>query len=157
MIKRILCTTALLLLLISSVSFAQSDHMEKAKQPPMKMASTDVIADGIQATFMVMPNESHKKMLKNMKMKEEVEPGSTHNVMIILKDVKTGKEFKNLPATIKIIDEDDNEQIKSSSFMDMMRTYDAYFSLERKKKYQIIILFETQGQKKSIGILYELT
>ncbi len=154
--KGILSTTVLLLLVISSVSFAQSDHTKKAKQPPMKMASTDVIADGIQATFMVMPNESHKKMLKNMKMKEEVEPGSTHNVMIILKDVKTGKEFNNLPAIIKVTDEDDNEVLKSGSFTDMMRTYDAYFCLEQKKKYQITILFETQGQKRSIGILYEM-
>jgi hypothetical protein len=76
--------------------------------------------------------------------------------MIILKDARTGKEFQNLPATIKVIDEDDNEQVKNTSFTDMMRTYDAYFSLEQKKKYQIIIFFETLGQKKSIGILYEL-
>jgi len=30
-------------------------------------------------TFMVMPNSNHKNMLKNMKMADDIEPGSTHN------------------------------------------------------------------------------
>ena len=35
---------------------------------------------------MVMMNQNHKMMLKNINMKEDIEPGTTHNIMILVKD-----------------------------------------------------------------------
>jgi len=157
MAKRVLPAIAVsFLLLISSFSLAHSQHhMSGEKQQTMKMPSTEVFSDGIEATFMVMMNENHKNMLKNMKMKEDLEPGSTHNIMILIKDEATGAEINNIPVTIKVTDPDDNEQIKKGSYKEMMRTYDAYFDLSKKGKYQIRIVFETKGQKKAIGTSYE--
>lgn len=155
MIKRI-AIAVVFLLSFSSLSFAQHGHTEDKAQPAMKMASTDVFADGLEATFMVMMNDSHKTMLKNMKMKEDLEPGTTHNVMILIKDEKTGKEFSDIPVTIKVIDPNDNEQTKSGSFKEMMKTYDAYFNMREKGKYRIQVLFETHGLKRSIGMSYEM-
>ncbi len=145
--------------MLPTSALAQHGHGESAArpQPAMKMASTDVFADGIEATFMVMMNQNHKMMLKNMNMKEDIEPGTTHNIMILVKDEKSGKEFDNIPVTIKMTDPSDNEQTKTGSYKAMMRTYDAYFTMREKGKYQIRVLFETQGLKRSIGISYELT
>ena len=74
------------LFFLTSLSLAaEHGHMAAEKQPAMKMASTDVVADGLVVTFMVMPNSSHKTMLKNMKMEGDIEPASTHNRMVLLK------------------------------------------------------------------------
>ncbi len=149
--------TVLLLLAAVSVSFAQHGHgAAGATEPAMKMASTDVFADGIEATFMVMMNQNHKVMLKNMNMKEDIEPSTTHNIMILVKD-ESGKEFNDIPVKIKVTDPNDNEQTKTGSYKAMMRTYDAYFNMHEKGKYQIRVQFETQGQRRSIGVSYELT
>lgn len=50
----------------------------------MKMDNTDVFADGVQITFMVMCNEMHKGMLDKMKMKDDLEPGTNHDIMVFL-------------------------------------------------------------------------
>lgn len=52
------------------------------------MANTDVVADGLAVTFVVMPSNTHKNMLKNMKMADEAEPGSTYNITVLLKDAQ---------------------------------------------------------------------
>lgn len=80
MIMKVLLMTIISLLMLPSFSLAQHGHMGGEKQQPMKMQSTDVLADELEATFMVMKNESHTTMLKNMKMKEDIESGSTHNI-----------------------------------------------------------------------------
>jgi len=62
------------LLLFSSFSLAQ--HMQggggEKPQPAMKMNSVDVLSDGVQVTFMVMRNETHKGMLQKMNKKEDL-------------------------------------------------------------------------------------
>ncbi len=141
---------------LTSLSFAEHGHMAAEKQPAMKMASTDVVADGLVVTFMVMPNSSHKNMLKNMKMEDDIEPGSTHNIMVLLKDEKTGEEFAGARVSLKVVDSDDGEQMKTASYKKMMRTYDAYFNLAKKGKYMITVLLDTGNQKRSIGLSYEM-
>jgi hypothetical protein len=142
--------------LLVSPLMAQHGHLAAEKQPVMKMASTDVIADGLVVTFMVMPNSAHKNMLKNMKMPDNIEPGSTHNIMVLLKDEKTGEEFTGARVSLKVVDSDDGEQIKTGSYNKMMRTYDAYFKLATTDKYVIIMLLDTGTQKRSIGLSYEM-
>lgn len=159
MVTKSLPMTIIFLLLAFSLSFAQHEQMGEDKQQaqPMKMPSIDVFTDGVHVTFMVMKNESHKNMLKQMKMNEELEQGTTHNIMILVRDEKTGKEFAHIPVTIMVADPDDNEQTKKGSYKDMMRTYDAYFRMNQTGKYQIRVLFETEGKKRSIGISHDMT
>jgi hypothetical protein len=38
----------------------------------------------------------------------------------------------------------------------MMKSYDAYFNLKEKGKYQVMILFKIEEQKRTAGIYYEL-
>ena len=126
------------------------------QQPAMKMDSTDVFADGVQVTFMIMRNEMHKGMLQKMKMKDDLEAGTTHDVMVVIRDEKTGRELTNVRVTLKVIGPDDNEQVKAANYKEMMRTYDAYSNLAEKGKYQVLALFEIGGQKRAIGISHEI-
>ncbi len=126
------------------------------QQPAMKMDSTDVFADGVQVTFMIMRNEMHKGMLEKMKMKEEPEAGTTHDIMVLIRDEKTGRELTGARVTLKVIGPDENEQVKAANYKEMMRTYDTYFNFAEKGKYQVLALFEIGGQKRAIGISYEI-
>jgi hypothetical protein len=146
------------LLTITALAFSQHGHGGGAgnQQPAMKMNSTDVFADGLQVTFMVMRNTTHKGMLEKMKMKEELEPGSTHNIMVLIRDEKTGKEFTNGKVILKVVGPDEKEQVKSANYKEMMRTYDAYFNLSGEGKYQVAALFEISGQKRVVGISFEI-
>ena len=160
--KKLLSAVAIValgLLLFSSFSFAQHMHGEDGEkpQPAMKMNSTDVFADGLQVTFMVMRNETHKGMLEKMKMKEALEPGSTHNIMVLVRDEKTGKELTGGKVTLKLVSPDEKEQIKSTNYTEMMRTYDAYFNLSETGRYQVTAQFETAGQKRTVGMSYDIT
>ena len=145
------------LFLLVSPLIAQHGHMAAEKQPVMKMASTDVVADGLVVTFCVMPNSTHKNMLKNMKMEDDIEPGSTHNIMVLLKDEKTGEEFTGARVSLKVVDSDDDEQIKTGRYNKVMRTYDAYFKLSETGKYMITVLLDTGARKRSIGISYDMS
>jgi len=145
------------LFLLVSPLIAQHGHMAAEKQPVMKMASTDVVSDGLVVTFIVMPNSAHKNMLKNMKMGDDIEPGSTHNIMVLLKDEKTGEEFTGARVSLKVVDSDDDEQIKTGSYKKMMGTYYAYFKLAKTDKYMITVLLDTGAQKRSIGISYDMS
>ena len=122
----------------------------------MKMESKDVLVEGVKVSFMVMANENHKKMLKDMNMKEDIEPGSTHNITVILKDDKTQKEITDAQVTMKIVDPKGKDQVKPLKFEEMMKSYDAYFNLPEKGKYQIIILFKVGEQKRTAGIYHEI-
>lgn len=145
------------LFVLSSPSIAQHGNMATEKQAVMKMASTDVVADGLMVTFMVMPNSTHKNMLKNMKMADDIEPGSTHNIMVLIRDEKTGEEFTGARVSLKVVDSDDDEQIKTGSYKKMMRAYDAYFRLSEPGKYMITMHLDTGAQKRSIGLSYDMS
>ena len=51
---------------------------------PMKMDTKEVLVEGVKVTFQIMANDEHQKMLKDMKMKEDIEPGTTHNITVTL-------------------------------------------------------------------------
>jgi len=144
------------LFILSSFSFAQHQHGGAAKGESMKMESKDVLVEGVKASFMVMANEAHKKMLKDMKMKEDIEPGTTHNITVVLKDEKTQKEITDAQVNMKVVDPKGKDQIKSLKYEEMMKSYDAYFSLPEKGKYQIMILFKVGDQKRTAGVYWDL-
>ena len=137
------------LFVLSSFSLAQHGHGGMSKGEGMKMETKDVIVEGIKVSFMVMLNENHKKMLADMKMKEDIEPGTTHNITVILKDDKTQKEITDAQINMKVVDPKGKDQIKTLKYEEAMKSYDAYFNLPDKGKYQVMILFKTGDQKKT--------
>ena len=142
-------------LFVLSTSFAQHGHGGMSGGG-MKMESKDVLVEGVKVSFAVMVNDEHRKMLKDMKMKEDIEPGSTHNITVTLKDDKTQKEITDAQVNMKVVDPNGKDQVKSLKYEEMMKSYDAYFNLPEKGKYQIIILFKVGEQKRTAGIYHEI-
>ncbi len=122
----------------------------------MKMDTKEVLVEGVKVTFQIMEIDEHKKMLKDMKMKEEVEAGTTHNITVTLKDEKTQKEMTDAEISMKVVDPKGKDQIKTLKYEGEMKSYDAYFNLPEKGKYQIMILAKTGEKKTTAGIYYEL-
>jgi len=139
-----------------SPSLAQHSHGGMTMGGSMKMEMKEVLVEGVKVTFEIMANEEHGKMLKDMKMKEDLEPGTTHNITVTLKDEKAQKEITNAQVTMKVIDPKGKDQIKPLKYEEMMKNYDAYFNLPEKGKYQVMILFKVGDQKRTAGIYYEL-
>jgi len=141
---------------LSSLALAQHSHGGMSMGTPMKMYTKDVIVEGINVSFQIMENDEHQKMLKEMKMEEDIELGTTHNITVILKDAKTQQEITNAQITMKVIDPKGQDQIKSLQYEDAMKSYDAYFKLPDKGEYQVIMLFKIGEQKRTAGIYYEI-
>jgi hypothetical protein len=123
---------------------------------PMKMDTKEVLVEGVKVTFQMMANDEHRKMLKEMKMKEDIEAGTTHNMTVTLKDEKNQKEITNAQVTMKVVDPKGKDQIKTLKYEGEMKSYDAYFNLPEKGKYQVMILFKVGDQKRTAGIYYDM-
>jgi len=159
MVKRVISVVGVFvfcLFTFVAISLAQHSHGGMSMGGSMKMETKDVIVEGTKVSFMVMANENHKKMLADMKMKEDIEPGSTHNITVILKDDKTQKEITDAQINMKVVDPNGKDQIKPLKHEGEMKSYDAYFNLPEKGKYQVMILAKTGEKKITAGIYYEL-
>ena len=144
------------LFIFASVSLAQHSHGGMSMGTPMKMDTKEIIVEGVKVTFQMMANDEHKKMLKDMKMKEDIEAGTTHNITVTLKNEKTQKEILDAQITMKVVDPKGKDQIKTLKYEDMMKSYDAYFNLPERGKYQVMVLFKIGEQKRTAGIYYEI-
>ncbi|HMK76558.1 MAG TPA: hypothetical protein VK568_10320 [Thermodesulfobacteriota bacterium] len=144
------------LFMFVSVPSAQHSHGGMVMGTPMKMDTREVLVEGVKVTFQIMVNDEHKKMLKDMKMKEDIDPGTTHNITVTLKDEKTQKEIMDAQINMKVIDPKGKDQIKTLKYEDMMKSYDAFFNLPEKGKYQVMILAKTGEKKIPAGIYYEI-
>jgi hypothetical protein len=156
---RILMIAAMLVLSVfffPSLPLAQHSHGGMSMGTPMKMDTKEVIVEGVRVSFQIMANDEHMKMLKDMKMKEEVESGTTHNITVTLKDVKTQKEITDAQINMKVVDPEGKDQIKALKYEEMMKSYDGFFNLPEKGKYQVMILFKIGNQKRTAGIYYDL-
>ena len=156
---RILIIAAMLVLsvfLFPSFPFAQHSHGGMSMGTPMKMDTKEVIVEGVRVSFQIMANDEHMKMLKDMKMKEDVESGTTHNITVVLKDVKTQKEIADAQINMKVVDPEGKDQIKALKYEEMMKSYDAFFNLPEKGKYQVMILAKNGEKKITAGIYYEV-
>jgi hypothetical protein len=157
--KRLISVLGILvfcLLTFTSISLAQHSHGGMTTGTSMKMDTKEVIVEGVKVIFQIMNNEEHKKMLKDMKMKEDIQPGTTHNITVTIKDEKTQKEITNAQINMKVIDPKGKDQVKPMKYEEMMKSYDAYFNLKEKGKYQVMILFKIEEQKRTAGIYYEI-
>jgi hypothetical protein len=55
-----------------------------------------------------------------------------------------------------VVDPKGKDQIKELKYEDTMKSYDAYFTLPDKGKYQVIVLVKKGDQKIPAGIYYEM-
>ena len=157
--KRVISVAAIFVLCLFtfiSASLAQHSHGGMSMGSPMKMDTKEVLVEGVKVTFQMMANDEHKKMLKDMKMKEDIEPGTTHNIAVTLKDEKSQKEITNAQINMKVVDPKGKDQIKTLKYDDMMKSYDAFFNLSDKGKYQVMILAKSGEKKITAGIYYEM-
>ena len=157
--KRLVSVLVLLafsLFTIASISSAQHMHGGMSMGTPMKMDTREVLVEGVKVTFQIMANGEHQKMLKDMKMKEEVESGTTHNITVTLKDEKSQKEIGDAQVTMKVVDPKGQDQIKTLKYEGEMKSYDAYFNLPDKGKYQVMVLVKKGDQKIPAGVYYEI-
>ncbi|RJQ85425.1 MAG: hypothetical protein C4519_03380 [Desulfobacteraceae bacterium] len=116
----------------------------------------DVLVEGVVVSFAVMANQAHRKMLRDMKMKDDIESGTTHNVTVTLKDQKSDQSITNANVSVRVVDPSGKDQIKSLKYEPSMKSYDAYFSLSDKGRYQILVLAKYGDQKKTAGIYHEV-
>jgi hypothetical protein len=144
------------LFFFSPFSSAQHMHGGMSMGTQMRMDTREVLVEGVKVTFQIMVNEEHKKMLKDMKMKEDVELGTTHNITVVLKDEKSQKDVTDAQVTMKVVDPGGKDQIKAMKYDGMMKSYDAYFNLPDKGKYQVMVLVKKGDQKIPAGIYYEV-
>jgi adenine deaminase len=120
------------------------------------MKTQDVLVEGVLVSFSVMANSEHKKMLRDMKMKEDIEAGTTHNITVTLKDQQSQQPITDANVSMRVIDPAGKDQIKTLTFEPSMNSYDAYFNLPEKGKHQILVLAKYGDQKKTAGIYYQV-
>jgi len=154
--KWLTLSIAAVAMLAPAFSSAQHTHGHGLGGDSMKMDTREVLVEGVKVTFQIMANAEHLKMLKDMKMKDEIEAGTTHNVTVILTDQTTQKPITDASVSMKVIDPKGKDQIKSLNYESSMQSFDAYFNMPENGRYQILILFKTGEQKRTAGIHYDL-
>jgi hypothetical protein len=149
-------SVAVVFLLVPALSSAQHVHGQGSSGSSMKMDTREVLVEGLKVTFQIMANAEHRKMLKDMKMKDDIEAGTTHNVTVILTDPATQKPITDAAVSMKVVDPKGKDQIKNLKYESSMKSYDGYFNLPEKGKYELLVLIKAGDQRKTAGIYYEL-
>jgi len=143
-------------LLAPVLSSAQQTHDHGSSGGSMEMDTREVLVEGIKVTFQIMVNNEHRKMLKDMKMKDDIEPGTSHNVTVILTDLATQQPIIDAVVSMKVVDPKGKDQIKSLRYESSMKSFDAYFSMAEKGRYELLVLVKTGDVKRTAGVYYEL-
>ena len=149
-------SVAVVFLLVPALSSAQHVHGQGSSGSSMKMDTREVLVEGLKVTFQIMANAEHRKMLKDMKMKDDIEAGTTHNVTVILTDQATQKQVTDAAVSMKVVDPTGKDQIKNLNYESSMKSYDGYFNMPEKGKYEMLVLIKSGDQKKTAGVYYEL-
>lgn len=154
--KHLLILAAAAAALTMAPSFSAAQHGHGSAGTTMKMDTREVLVEGVKVTFRVMANAEHAKMLKEMKMKDDIEAGTTHNVTVVLTDQASQKEITDAAVSMKVVDPKGKDQIKSLKYESSMKSYDGYFNMPQKGKYELLVLIKAGDQKKTAGTYYEL-
>jgi hypothetical protein len=154
--KWLTLSVAVVSLLVPALSSAQHVHGQGSGGSSMKMDTREVLVEGVKVTFQIMANAEHRKMLKEMKMKDDIEAGTTHNVTVTLTDPATQKPITDAAVSMKVVDPKGGDQIKNLKYEGSMKSYDGYFNLPEKGKYELLVLIKAGDRKKTAGVYYEL-
>jgi hypothetical protein len=114
------------------------------------------LLEGFKTSFSIVALAEHKKMLKDMKMKIEVDPQATHNIALTLTDTRTNQMVSDAIVKMKVINPQGKDQIKLLDFTPAMNQYAGDFNLSDKGRYQILIIFKSGGMKRAAGFYYSL-
>ncbi|RPJ77057.1 MAG: hypothetical protein EHM15_00955 [Desulfobacteraceae bacterium] len=155
-VNRIYVIVAALFLLTPTLSWAQHTHGHGSSGGDMKMDTREVLVDGLKVAFQIMANAEHRKMLKDMKMKDDIEAGTTHNVTVTLTDPATQKPVTDAAVSMKVVDPTGKDQIKPLKYEGSMKSYDAYFNLPDKGKYELLVLIRQGDRRSTAGVYYDL-
>ena len=137
------------------IARAQHGH-GAAKGQASEMETREVVVEGVRVIFQVMKNKAHRKMLADMKIKEEPEAGTTHNLAVSLIQEEGGKTIMDAQINMKVVDPAGKAQIKMLKPEAAMKSHNGYFDLSGKGKYEVLVLFRIEDRKRSAGILYEV-
>jgi len=132
---------------------------EKKMEPSLGQGTSPTrtfLLDDVKASFSIMPMVEHKKMLKDMKMKVEVDPQATHNIAVTLTDTRSNLPISDAVVKMKVISPNGKDQVKLLDFIMGMNQYAGDFTLSEKGRYQILILFKAGGKKQAAGFYYLL-
>ncbi len=114
------------------------------------------LLEGFKASFSIMDMAAHKKMLKEMKMKVEINPQATHNIAVTLTDTRTNQVISEAVVKMKVISPKGKEEVKLLDYTIGMNQYAGNFILSDKGRYQILILFKSGDKKRAMGFYYLL-
>ena len=114
------------------------------------------LLEGFKASFSIMDMAAHKKMLKEMKMKVEIDPQATHNIAVTLTDTRTNAAVADAVVKMKVIDPQGKTQVKLLDFTMAMNQYAGDFLLSERGRYQVLILFKSGEKKQAAGFYYAL-
>jgi hypothetical protein len=140
----------------ASAQHGHGSHGAGHAAPGMKMDQKEVLVEGVKVIFQIMPNSEHKKMLVEMKSKEEPEPGTSHNIAVVLIDAASQKEIPDAQARMKVIDPKGQEKTKDLRGSAEMKSYDNYFDLSTKGQYQLLVAFKVGDKTRSAGVYYDM-
>jgi uncharacterized protein (DUF2147 family) len=154
--RHLLILSAVTAAIMMAPVFCMAQHMHMGGGTSMQMDTREVLVEGIKVTFQIMANAEHRKMLKDMKMKDDIEQGTTHNVTVVLTDQATQKEITDAAVSMKVVDPKGKDQIKNLKYEGSMKSYDGYFNMPEKGKYELLVLIKAGAEKKTAGIYYEL-
>lgn len=113
-----------------------------------------LLEGNIQATFVLTDMAAHRRMLREMRMKEDVDPQATHNISVTLTDTRTQLPLMEAVAKMKVISPEGKEEIKVLERIPAMNQYSGDFRLAEKGRYEILILFREGGKKGTAGFYY---
>ena len=114
------------------------------------------LLDGVKASFSIMPMAEHKKMLRDMRMKIDVDPQGTHNIAVTLSDTRTNQPWTDAVVKMKVINPRGKDQVKLLDAIPAMNQYGQDFTLAEKGRYQILIRFQRGDRKGAAGFYYLL-
>jgi adenine deaminase len=156
MFKSLTTLFMLLTLLLTGPGQLLAQHGHGATHDMSNMKTQDILVEGVMVSFAVMDNREHKKMLRDMKMKDDIEAGTTHNITVTLKDQETQQPITNAKVSMRVVDPHGKDQIKTLKHEASMNSFDAYFNMPAKGRYQILMLANYGDQKKTAGIYHEV-
>lgn len=149
-------TAALTLGALAFPASAQHEHHHGAGHGAASLATREVLVDGLRVGFHVMGNAEHRKMLREMKLKDNVEPETTHNITVMLSDAASKKPVTGATVGMKVVDPRGSEQIRPLSYNEALGGYEGYFRLPEKGKYDFLVVVRIGEERKTAGVSWEL-
>ncbi len=146
---------ALTLWVLAFPSFAQHGHSHGAGHGGASTAGRELLVDGLRIAFHVMGNAEHRRMLREMKLKDNVEPESTHNITVMLSDAASKKPLTGASVGMKVVDPRGGEQIRPLTYNEGLQGYEGFFRLPEKGTYEFFVVVRIGEERKTAGISWE--